>query len=175
MRAISGASHDDLQVLLFYHYGHAFWFGNPAFHTLPVEYPASLSGVLFALGTAATSRSHHGGECLHRLDGGPGGGELPPVSPLRGRRVGPVWRRLPLLIAGGSVLLISYDLAPALATLGALWAVERRRFNLAYALLAIGILLKLYPVFLLPVVVVEQVTVLVRSCRTNVETPAVAF
>ncbi len=48
MRAISGASHDDLQVLLFYHYGHAFWFGTPPFHTLPVEYPP-LSLALFSL------------------------------------------------------------------------------------------------------------------------------
>jgi hypothetical protein len=63
---------------------------------------------------------------------------------------------LAVLIAAGAVLLISYDLAPALATLGALWAAERKRFNLAYALLAIGILLKLYPAFLLPVVVIEQ-------------------
>ena len=48
MRGVSGATHDDLQVLLFYHYGHAFWFGNPAFHTLPAEYPP-LSLVLFSL------------------------------------------------------------------------------------------------------------------------------
>src|SRR5215467_5074404 len=44
-----------------------------------------------------------------------------------------------------------------------LWGVERRRFTLAYALLAIGILLKLYPVFLLPVVAIEQASVLAES------------
>ena len=155
MRAVSGATHDDLQVLLFYHYGHVFWFGNPAFHTLPAEYPP-LALVLFSLSV------------------------LPPLqNAIEAVNVFTVWmallavvsyvlyrrfegdRRarlsaLAVLIAAGAVLLISYDLAPALATLGALWAVERKRFNLAYALLAIGILLKLYPAFLLPVVVIEQ-------------------
>jgi hypothetical protein len=162
MRALSGASHDDLQVLLFYHYGHAFWFGTPPFHTLPVEYPP-LSLALFSLSV------------------------LPPLqNPIMDVNVYTVWMaaltvagyllfrrfagvaRAPLaalavLIAVGSVLLISYDLAPVLATLGALWAVERRRFTLAYTLLAVGILLKLYPVFLAPVVAIEQASVLAES------------
>jgi len=63
---------------------------------------------------------------------------------------------LAVLIATGSVLLISYDLAPAMTTLGALWAAERRRFTLAYIMITLGVLLKLYPVFLVPVVVIEQ-------------------
>jgi hypothetical protein len=67
---------------------------------------------------------------------------------------------LAVLVATGSVLLISYDLAPAVAALGALWAAERRRFTLAYILIALGVLLKLYPVFLVPVVVIEQLQAL---------------
>jgi len=39
---------------------------------------------------------------------------------------------------------------------GAWWATRDRRFPLAYALLAAGTLLKLYPLFLLPVVVIEH-------------------
>ena len=162
MRASSGASHDDLQVLLFYHYGHAFWFGNPALYTLPLEYPP-LSVLLFSLTV------------------------LPPLfGPISAITVYTVWMsRLALvsyalfrhfegahrarlaalatLIAAGSVLLISYDLAPALASLGALWAVERRRFTLAYILIALGVLLKLYPIFLLPVVAIEQLQALGSS------------
>lgn len=49
-----------------------------------------------------------------------------------------------------------YDLVPAAATLAALWAVRGRRFGVAYALLAAGALLKLYPALLVPVVAIEQ-------------------
>jgi hypothetical protein len=159
MRAISGASHDDLQVLLFYHYGHTFWFGSPPLSTLPVEYPP-LSVIMFSLSV------------------------LPPLfGPIASITVYTIWMSLlalvsyalfrhfegahrahlaavAVLIATGSVLLISYDLAPAVATLGALWAVERRRFTLAYILIALGVLLKLYPIFLVPVVVIEHLQAL---------------
>jgi hypothetical protein len=159
MRAASGASHDDLQVLLFYHYGHAFWFGSPPLYTLPLEYPP-LSVILFSFTV------------------------LPPLfGPIASITLYTVWMSLlalasyalfrhfegaqrahlaavAVLIATGSVLLISYDLAPAVATLGALWAVERRRFTLAYILIALGVLLKLYPIFLLPVVVIEHLQAL---------------
>ena len=155
MRAVSGASHDDLQVLLFYHYGHAFWFGNPALHTLPAEYPP-LSLVLFSLSVLPQLQSAIAAVNVFTM----WMALLAVASYIIYRRFeGSHRARLSafaLLISAGSVLLISYDLAPALATLGALWAVERKRFNLAYALLAVGILLKLYPLFLLPIVVIEQ-------------------
>jgi hypothetical protein len=161
MRAISGASHDDLQVLLFYHYGHTFWFGSPPLYALPLEYPP-LSVIMFSLTV------------------------LPPLfGPIASITLYTVWMALlalvsyalfrhfegarrahlaavAVLIATGSVLLISYDLAPVVATLGALWAVERRTFTLAYILIALGVLLKLYPIFLLPVVVIEQLQALGR-------------
>jgi hypothetical protein len=155
MRAISGVSHDDLQVLLFYHYGHAFWFGNPAFQTLPREYPP-LSLLLFTLSVVPPLRTAIAAVNVFTF----WMALLAVVSYILYRRFEGARRAwlsaLVLLIAAGSVLLISYDLAPALATLGALWATQRKRFNLAYALLAVGILLKLYPVFLVPVVVTWQ-------------------
>jgi hypothetical protein len=155
MRAISGASHDDLQVLLFFHYGHAFWFGNPAFHTLPAEYPP-LSLLLFSLSVLPPLRTAIEAVNVYTA----WMALLAVVSYILFRRFEGARRAglcaMALLIAAGSVLLISYDLAPAMVTLGALWAVERRRFTLAYALIAVGILLKLYPAFLLPVVVIEQ-------------------
>jgi hypothetical protein len=49
-----------------------------------------------------------------------------------------------------------YDLVPLALTLAAYWAARRRRFPLAYALLALGALIKLYPAALLPVVALEQ-------------------
>lgn len=61
-----------------------------------------------------------------------------------------------LLVGALATLLMRFDLLPALATLGALVMGERKRYTWAYALLAIGVLLKLYPAFLVPVVMVAQ-------------------
>ena len=61
------------------------------------------------------------------------------------------------LLAGTfATLLMRYDLLPALATLGALMLAERKRYNWAYTLLAVGVLLKLYPAFLVPLVMAAQ-------------------
>lgn len=60
------------------------------------------------------------------------------------------------LLGAQGVLLARYDLLPALMTLGALWATRRQRYTLAYVLLAAGIALKLYPVLLLPLIMIEQ-------------------
>ena len=66
-----------------------------------------------------------------------------------------------LILLGGAVTTLArFDLVPALVTVGALWAVSRRRFTLGYVLLAVGVLLKLYPLFLLPVVLIEHRRVL---------------
>jgi hypothetical protein len=61
-----------------------------------------------------------------------------------------------LLLGATSTVLARFDIFPALITLLALWAAQRRRFTLAYVLLATGILLKLYPAFLVPLVAIEQ-------------------
>jgi Glycosyltransferase family 87 len=139
-------------VTEYFQYAQAFWLGRPPLHALPVEYPP-LSILPFSL----TS--------------------LPPlpdfqsvfswwmaVAVLLGyagflrfstRRRGIAYI-LYLLIGADAVLLARYDIVPALVTLAALWATERKRFTLAYLLLAAGILLKLYPAFLLPVVMIAQ-------------------
>lgn len=61
-----------------------------------------------------------------------------------------------LAVAAWGTALGRYDLVPAVVTLGALWAARGRRFEVAYALLAAGALLKLYPALLVPVVAIEQ-------------------
>ena len=61
-----------------------------------------------------------------------------------------------LLLGATSIVLLRFDLFPALVTLLALWSAQHRRFIWAYGLLAAGILLKLYPVFLVPLVAIEQ-------------------
>jgi hypothetical protein len=61
-----------------------------------------------------------------------------------------------LVVGGMGTLLSRYDLLPALVTILALAAVLRGRFLSAYLLIAVGTLLKLYPLFLLPVVMLEH-------------------
>jgi hypothetical protein len=61
-----------------------------------------------------------------------------------------------LLVGAAATLLMRFDLLPALATLGALVMAERKHYSWAYTLLAIGVLLKLYPAFLVPVVMAAQ-------------------
>ena len=56
-----------------------------------------------------------------------------------------------LLVGAIAVALSRYDLAPVAFTVAAWIVAERKRFSLAYLLLAVGVLLKLYPLFLFPV------------------------
>ena len=61
-----------------------------------------------------------------------------------------------LVLGCFATVLGRYDLVPAAAAVVAYWAARRRRFELAYGMLALGALLKLYPVVLVPVVMIEQ-------------------
>jgi hypothetical protein len=77
-----------------------------------------------------------------------------------------------LVVGGISVALSRYDLIPVAFTVAAWLTAERRRFTLAYALLAIGVLLKLYPIFLFPIFAIAQW----RSLQSpeDAKTPATA-
>ncbi len=55
-----------------------------------------------------------------------------------------------LLIGAYALAQMRYDLLPSLLTLLAVIAAERKRWTVAYVALAFGVLLKLYPVLLLP-------------------------
>ena len=136
----------------YHHYALAFWTSPNRFHALPAEYPPlailifSLillpplanfqavfmfwMGVLALVGYAAIVR-------------------------FAGRRRALAYA-VYLALGTAGVLLTHFDLVPALVTLAALWAAARGRFSLAYVLLAAGILLKLYPLFLVPVVALEH-------------------
>ena len=143
-----------------YHtYAVAFWQTRPYFSSLPVEYPPlaiipftltllpALTDyvTVFAVWMGALVLLGYGGFLRFST-----------------RRRGLIYVFY-LVLGAAATLLARFDLVPALVTLAALWAAERRRFPLAYALLAAGILLKLYPVFLVPVVMVEQWRVVSRS------------
>src|SRR5260221_2301976 len=65
-----------------------------------------------------------------------------------------------IVLGGAITALPRFDLVPALVTVAALFAASKRRFTLAYVLLALGVLLKLYPLFLLPILMIEHRRVL---------------
>jgi hypothetical protein len=136
-----------------YHtYAQAFWLSHPPLNRLPVEYPPlavipfsltllpPLSDIqtVFSLWMAAFVTLGYAGFLRFST-----------------RRAG-LFYLLYLLVGSDAVLTARFDIVPALATLAALWATERKRFVLAYLLLAIGILLKLYPAFLLPIVMIAH-------------------
>jgi hypothetical protein len=55
-----------------------------------------------------------------------------------------------LLIGVPALALVRFDLLPALLTLLCVVAAERRRWTMAYCALAFGVLLKIYPILILP-------------------------
>ncbi|HEX8035620.1 MAG TPA: hypothetical protein VF510_17310 [Ktedonobacterales bacterium] len=142
----------DGDVLEYQSYAQSFWWREPRFQTLPREYPP-----LALLPFSVTLLAGNGdpqlifGVCVGALF------LLGYLAFLgfssRGRGL---WYAAYLLVGAQGILLARYDLVPALLTLGALWATQRRRFTWAYALLTLGALLKLYPIVLVPVVLTEQ-------------------
>lgn len=142
----------NFDVLEYAEYARAFWLKSPRFTALPQEYPPATllvfgltllpaipdvrvvfgawMGLLFVLGYVGFRRY---------------------VAPGAATRYA-----VYLLLGAQGTLLARFDLVPALATVGALWAAQRRRFALAYLLLGVGILLKLYPVVLVPLVAIEH-------------------
>jgi hypothetical protein len=134
-------------VLEYEQYARAFWLGNPPFRALPLEYPplalAPFALTLFppVVGPFVAFGLWMGGFAILIylvLAWG--------VSHRAATAFG-----VYLVVGAIAVALSRYDLVPVACTVTAWYAAERRRFTLAYALLAIGVLLKLYPLFLLPI------------------------
>ncbi len=137
----------------YHNYAMLFWNHVPHFHDFPKEYPP-LSLIPFSLTLFPSDNVHFywvfaGWMAL-----------LVCVSYVWLARV--VSRKkaliyaLYLVVGAMGTLLMRFDLWPALATLGALMLAERKHYTGAYALLAIGVLLKIYPGFLVPVVMAFQ-------------------
>jgi hypothetical protein len=61
-----------------------------------------------------------------------------------------------VLAAGPATLLFRYDLFPAMLLVAAVWLLERKRFAAVYPLIAVGALLKLFPLMLLPVAIIAH-------------------
>jgi hypothetical protein len=78
------------------------------------------------------------------------------VARMAGRRAGIAYV-VYLLVGGFGVIVARYDLVPVLVTIAAIAAAERKRWAIAYVLLGLGVLLKIYPGVLLPVLLIQQV------------------
>jgi hypothetical protein len=139
-------------VGLYHLYAMNFWFGSPPFHLLPAEYPA-LALAIFSLTLIppvldyATVFAIWMGIAL--VIG------LWAIQRIEGRRSA-VAAGVYLALGAFGTVLARFDLIPSLVALTALWLVYRRRWDAAAALLAIGFLLKLYPIIWLPLLVIEH-------------------
>lgn len=150
---------DHGDVGLYDHYAWSFWTGSPPFHALPAEYPllALLPFTLTIAPPLPDFVSVFGTWMLGLLVAG---------QLVMARRESPRVAEVCAVYLGlgaWATVLGRYDLVPAAVTLAAFWAARERRFLPAYALLAAGVLLKLYPALLLPVVVIEQYRALGRD------------
>lgn len=140
-------------VAEYHQYALAFWTQPPLFHQFPQEYPPlALLPFLLTLSPFSSIRYYWAFAfwigvifCFSYLWLARG---------LSHRKA--LAYALYLLASAMATLLMRYDLLPALATLGALLLAERKRYAWAYALLAVGALLKLYPAFLVAVVLAAE-------------------
>ena len=128
----------------------AFWAGG---HRLPAEYPI-LAMVPFSLTLPPAGIDYAWAFSFGML--GLFLVEWIAVAHMAGRRAGIAYV-VYLLVGGFGVILSRYDLVPALVTVAAIAAAERKRWPIAYVLLGLGVLLKIYPGVLLPVFLIQQV------------------
>ncbi len=60
------------------------------------------------------------------------------------------------MVAIGSIMVQRFDMVPAVITLGAVYAFSRGNYKIAWAILAIGTMTKLYPALLAPLFLIYQ-------------------
>jgi hypothetical protein len=143
---------DHGDITLYHRYALDFWTGPRALRSLPAEYPL-LSLIPFSLTLLPPLPDTVTVFALWMLALFVAG--IVAVARRESPRVAEV-TAVSLAVGGCATLLGRYDLVPAAATVAACWAARERRFTLAYALIAAGVLLKLYPALLLPLVAIEQ-------------------
>jgi Glycosyltransferase family 87 len=146
----SAFGHGDITE--YHRYAQWFWLSSPPFRSLPAEYPL-LSLVPFTLTLLPPLHDYVSVFALWMLLLFVAG-----YLAIRRRESARTAEVFGVYLALGcfATVLGRFDLLPAAATVAAYWAVRERRFTLAYGLLAVGAVLKLYPVLLVPIVVLEQ-------------------
>jgi hypothetical protein len=145
--------HGDID--LYHRYAQAFWLGtwnSPPLRSLPLEYPP-LSIIPFSLSLLPPLSDYITVYALWML-GIVAAGYFA-IRRYESERAAEVYA-VYCLVGGLSTLLGRFDLVPALILVAAYWTARARRFDLAYTLVAAGTLIKLYPLLLLPVIVLEH-------------------
>jgi hypothetical protein len=138
-------------VALFHIYAIGFW-GNLSHPLLPTEYPP-LSVLPFSLTLLGPAASYPDVFAFWM-------GVIAVLGYVAFRRLSSQRQAtayaLYVVAAGVATLLFRFDLAPALITVGAVWLMQRGRFSMVYALLAVATLMKLFPLALLPVAAIAH-------------------
>jgi hypothetical protein len=139
-------------IRVYHRYAIEFWAGKNAFHVLPLEYPP-LTIAVFSLSVLPPIRDFASVYAIWMA-----GFFMAGFFAFRrfSSRHNATIYAVYLLLGATGALLGRYDLLPALLTVAAFWAARRRRFMLAYLFLAAGTLLKLYPIALVPVLMMEH-------------------
>lgn len=132
-----------------------FWTGPQRFHAFPKEYPP-LAVLVFGLTLLPPGATDPVATIPHFEDWMGllflvGWGLFYRVS---GRAA--AWRYALLVLVLQNLAFTRYDLVPGLVCVGALWTAQRRSWRWSYLLLALGTLLKIFPAFLVPIVLIEQ-------------------
>ncbi len=141
-----------IDVRIYMAYAHAFWFAVPPFHQFPVEYPPAALGV-FSLALWPSLFGTLGAFTVWMavILGG--------VYLLVVRYSGHSAALLLLgyLWAGAAPFLVArFDIVPTALTIGAFYAWRQNRTALAFALLVLGAFVKIYPAFLLPLLIGDR-------------------
>jgi hypothetical protein len=139
-------------ISVYHKYAMAFWTGSSAFHALPIEYPP-LSILVFSLSVLPPLWDYASVYAFWMAVVFMVGyfGFIKYSS-----RHNATLYAVYLLFGATGALLGRFDLLPALLTVAAFWSASRRRFLPAYLLLAAGALLKLYPIALIPILMIEH-------------------
>jgi hypothetical protein len=148
-------------VAEYYSYALNFWTGHPIFTALPTEYPP-LAILPFSF-TLLPPLSDYQSVFSWWAAAAVIVGYLGFLRFSDRRRALAYF--LYLVIGSAGTLVARFDIFPALVTLAALWALQRRHYAGAYLLLALGVLLKLYPIFLLPLPLIAQWQALHTTAR----------
>ncbi|HEX8994747.1 MAG TPA: glycosyltransferase family 87 protein [Ktedonobacterales bacterium] len=139
-------------VVEYHTYALNFWTGHPLFTSLPVEYPP-LAILPFSL-TLAPPLPDFQSVFTWWAAAAVIVGYLGYLRFSDRKRA--IAYFVYLVIGSAGTLVARFDIFPALVTLAALWAAQRRHYASAYLLLAVGTLLKLYPAFLAPLILIAQ-------------------
>lgn len=148
-------------VVEYHTYALAFWTSHPLFSALPVEYPP-LAILPFSL-TLAPPLPDFQSVFTWWAAAAVIAGYLGFLRYSDRKRA--IAYFVYLVIGSAGTLVARFDIFPMLVTLGALWATQRRHYATAYLLLALGTLLKLYPIFLAPIPLIAQWQTLTATAR----------